>query len=317
MVGSIVSARDAYANRATATTSITNSLLRLNLAPSASASTIAQKKRKHQSPYVLAQVKARKAAHVSRQTVLSTERTKAMGHPVRGIPTPFLESFDTAQPLSSESIQADAAANDGSDAITDANTLVAENDEHDFLNHFITGTELEQTLDASSRLSMPRTADPHRQRELEEQHKIDEANAREAIKRIVSVENTSSKDRTRINIQRCIEIFGRHRTDLTLAPKPGKESHASGQIPRAGPDTGSSEVQISILTAKIRTLANFLDSPRGRKDKMNKRNLRLLVHRRQKLLRYMYKKERGGERWQHLIQSLGLTDATWHGEISL
>jgi len=43
----------------------------------------------------------------------------------------------------------------------------------------------------------------------------------------------------------------------------------------------------------------------------------LLVHRRQKLLAYLRKKERGGERWQHLIQTLGLTEGTWQGEISL
>jgi len=86
--------------------------------------------------------------------------------------------------------------------------------------------------------------------------------------------------------------------------------------PRVGPDTGSSEVQIAILTAKINTLADFLET-RGRKDKVNARNLRLLVHRRQKLLRYLRKKERGGERWKHLIETLGLTEATWMGEISM
>ena len=90
----------------------------------------------------------------------------------------------------------------------------------------------------------------------------------------------------------------------------------STKTPRAGPDTGSSEVQIAILTAKINVLADVLEA-RGSKDKVNKRNLRLLVHRRQKLLTYMKRKERGGERWTHLIQQLGLTEATYKGEISL
>jgi len=83
-----------------------------------------------------------------------------------------------------------------------------------------------------------------------------------------------------------------------------------------GPDTGSSEVQIAILTAKIRTLADFLET-RGRGDKVNKRNLRLLVHRRQKLLAYLERKERGGGRFKHVVETLGLTEGTWRGEISL
>jgi ribosomal protein S15 len=87
-------------------------------------------------------------------------------------------------------------------------------------------------------------------------------------------------------------------------------------IERAGPDTGSSEVQIAILTAKIRSLANFLET-RGKKDKVNKRNLRLLVHRRQKLLQYLRRKERGGPRYQRCVEMLGLTEGTWKGEISL
>jgi ribosomal protein S15 len=86
---------------------------------------------------------------------------------------------------------------------------------------------------------------------------------------------------------------------------------------RAGPDTGSSEVQIAILTAKIRTLTKALDINRGYKDKHNKRNLRLLVHRRQKLLAYMERKERGSERWTRMIEKLGLTPATWRGQIDL
>ena len=85
---------------------------------------------------------------------------------------------------------------------------------------------------------------------------------------------------------------------------------------RAGPDTGSPEVQIAILTTKIRVLAEHLGGL-GRKDKVNKRNLQLLVHKRQKLLRYLRRKERGGERWENVIKELGLEDASWKGEISL
>jgi ribosomal protein S15 len=134
----------------------------------------------------------------------------------------------------------------------------------------------------------------------------------------------------RVNITRCVETFGRHNTDKALPPRaphltainsnaapavrpPTNEAAASKRI---GPDTGSSEVQIAILTAKIKTVADFL-STRGKGDKHNKRNLRLLVHRRQKLLQYLRRKERGGPRWQHCIETLGLTEGTWKGEISL
>lgn len=75
-------------------------------------------------------------------------------------------------------------------------------------------------------------------------------------------------------------------------------------------------MQIAILTAKIRTLAEFMKT-RGKGDKANKRNLRLLVHRRQKLLVYLQRKEHGGPRWRHCIETLGLTEGTWRGEISL
>lgn len=94
------------------------------------------------------------------------------------------------------------------------------------------------------------------------------------------------------------------------------ETPSISRTPRAGPDTGSSEVQIAILTAKIRVLADSQEVV-GHKDKVNKRNLRLLVHRRQKLLKYLRRKERGSERWTNVVDKLGLTDGTWKEEISL
>lgn len=153
-----------------------------------------------------------------------------------------------------------------------------------------------------------------REQKLKEEHET----AEEALKRIASLSLGSSKDRIRVNIQRCVEVFGRHNTDQTLAPRPrsAANQHEPDKFPRVGQDTGSSEVQIAILTAKIRALADQLEL-RGHPDKVNKRNLRLLVHRRAKLLNYLRRKERGGPRWQHLIEKLGLTEGTWKGEISL
>jgi ribosomal protein S15 len=158
----------------------------------------------------------------------------------------------------------------------------------------------------------------------------DHARAAEAIARITALDNGSSKDRMRVNITRCVSTFGRHNTDHLLPPRapplasPNSpiphairpETNAEAATSRIGPDTGSSEVQIAILTAKIKTVKDFLET-RGKHDKHNKRNLRLLVHRRQKLLKYLRTKERGGPRWQHCIETLGLTEGTWRGEISL
>jgi len=64
-------------------------------------------------------------------------------------------------------------------------------------------------------------------------------------------------------------------------------------------------------------LANHLEKKGCQKDKINKRNLRVLVHKRQKLLAYLRRKERGSDRWQTLIETLGLGEGTWKGEISL
>ncbi|KAB8349415.1 hypothetical protein FH972_023442 [Carpinus fangiana] len=268
--------------------------------PTTKASAAAQKKRKYQDPYALAQAKARKAANISRQATLATERSKGLGDPVRGVTTPFIESFDTA--LNLEDHDADAKSTESSAA---ANSQ--------FMNHFISTSEFQQTLEQSRELTTPirsQVQDPAVYDDKTAQQKLDHANAMEALGRIASIENAGAKDRLRVNIQRCIETFGRHNTDAVLRPKPSKDTAAADKTPRVGPDTGSSEVQAAILTAKIRALANFLET-RGKKDKVNKRNLRLLVHKRQKHLAYLRRKERGGERWQNLIATLGLTEGTY------
>jgi ribosomal protein S15 len=134
--------------------------------------------------------------------------------------------------------------------------------------------------------------------------------AEEALRRITALDHGSSADRLHWNVKRCIETFGRHNTDNVLEVGTGT---GPNRIPRIGKDTGSSEVQIAILTAKIQVIAkNFKN-----KDKANKKNLRQMLHKRQKLLRYLHGKERGGPRWQSLVQTLGLTDAAWREQISI
>jgi len=198
------------------------------------------------------------------------------------------------------------------------------------LNHFIQPSELVQSLEHSRSLTQPiynkerDFADPDREAKATQRWLDGHARAVTAIARIASLANSSQKDKTRANIRRCIETFGRHNTDSELRPRPpvntgvyGGKGSIPEKTPRAGPDTGSSEVQIAILTAKIRVLATQLETKGGKKDKVNKRNLRLLVHKRQKLLSYLRTKERGSDRWQNLVQKLGLTEGTWRGEISL
>jgi ribosomal protein S15P/S13E len=42
---------------------------------------------------------------------------------------------------------------------------------------------------------------------------------------------------------------------------------------------------------------------------MNRANLRELCHKRQKILRYLKKKDKGGARYRNVMEALGLDDA--------
>lgn len=192
------------------------------------------------------------------------------------------------------------------------------------LNHFFTADELRAELLASKKLSAPyssldrNTVDINKESKAADIHQNNHAIRQEAVSRILAAENASSDQKTRINTQRCIERFGRHNTDTVFKPRelsPWQQERAVDSInKRAGVDTGSSEVQIAILTAKIRVLADQFEGV-SKNDKINKRNLRVLLHKRQKLLKYFEKKDRGGDRWHHLVETLGLTTACWRGEI--
>lgn len=292
-----------------------------------------RKQRFEHDPYIAAQKARKKAANLSRRAELQQTRVDSLGNPVRGESTPFVQSFDTGRPAAStaRSVPADAQ-----------------------LNYRFDPPAIESQLERSKRLAVPLAAieaqssasaaypwsssmrhntarnAPATAEEIEAQSQEEHARAAEAIARITALENGSSKDRMRVNITRCVETFGRHNTDKILPPRAPHLTNINSDAPpavrpetnvaatakRIGPDTGSSEVQIAILTAKIKTVADFL-STRGKGDKHNKRNLRLLVHRRQKLLQYLRRRERGGPRWQHCIETLGLTEGTWKGEISL
>lgn len=74
---------------------------------------------------------------------------------------------------------------------------------------------------------------------------------------------------------------------------------------RADKDTGSSEVQISLMTSRIKYLTEHFKV--NRKDFHSRRGLQHLVNKRRKLLKYL--KLREHTRYQTLIQSLGLRDS--------
>lgn len=67
-------------------------------------------------------------------------------------------------------------------------------------------------------------------------------------------------------------------------------------------DTGSPEVQIAILTSRIRTLTEHFKI--HKKDNHSRRGLLILVARRRKLLDYVKSKDE--ERYRQLIGRLGL-----------
>ncbi len=67
-------------------------------------------------------------------------------------------------------------------------------------------------------------------------------------------------------------------------------------------DTGSPEVQVALLTQRIKDITNHLRT--HKKDIHSRRGLLLLVSRRRRLLKYLSTK--GEDRYRDLIKKLGL-----------
>lgn len=77
------------------------------------------------------------------------------------------------------------------------------------------------------------------------------------------------------------------------------------QYKRDEKDTGSPEVQVSLITGRIKYLTDHFKD--HKKDFHSKRGLTQLVNKRRKLLKYL--KRNSQARYQTLIQSLGLRDS--------
>ncbi|XP_071432795.1 small ribosomal subunit protein uS15m [Pithys albifrons albifrons] len=84
----------------------------------------------------------------------------------------------------------------------------------------------------------------------------------DVVKRLLSLEMASQKEKMKVKIQQLVE-----------------------KVRRSPSDNGSFEVQVAILTAKIRMLEEHLQ--RHPKDKNNRRQMLMAVDRRKKLLSYL------------------------------
>lgn len=80
------------------------------------------------------------------------------------------------------------------------------------------------------------------------------------------------------------------------------KSEIVAQFQRAQGDTGSPEVQVALLTARINELTEHFKS--HKKDHHSRRGLLRMVSRRRKLLDYL--KGRNPDSYRNLIEKLGL-----------
>ncbi len=88
---------------------------------------------------------------------------------------------------------------------------------------------------------------------------------------------------------------------MTLLTKEEKQELVE-KFKRSNGDTGSSEVQIAILTKKISLLTEHLKA--NKRDHSGRRGLMMMVSRRRRLLDYL--KSREPQRYVDVIQALGI-----------
>jgi small subunit ribosomal protein S15 len=81
-----------------------------------------------------------------------------------------------------------------------------------------------------------------------------------------------------------------------------RKAELVGKYGRDEQDTGSTEVQVALLTARINELTEHLRS--HKKDHHSRRGLLMLVGRRRRLLRYLERTDL--ERYRGLVAELGL-----------
>ncbi len=87
---------------------------------------------------------------------------------------------------------------------------------------------------------------------------------------------------------------------------PEKKAEIIKKFARHEGDTGSPEVQIAILTERIKNLTEHIK--RNKKDLHSRRGLIGMVNKRRKLLKYL--KRVDIERYQKIIEELGIREAS-------
>lgn len=87
-----------------------------------------------------------------------------------------------------------------------------------------------------------------------------------------------------------------------MAFETADKSAVMQEYQRAANDTGSPEVQVALLTARINHLTQHF--VKNKKDHHSRRGLLRLVNRRRKLLDYL--KSKDSDRYRTLIERLGL-----------
>jgi len=108
--------------------------------------------------------------------------------------------------------------------------------------------------------------------------------------KLVDLRNANAKGIAFENRRRCVDAFS----------APGKPN-----------DTGRPEVQAAILTMRIRNLWSHLTE--FKRDIGNRRGLRILVHERSKILKYLKRLDR--DRYESLLPRLGLQAESVEGEL--
>lgn len=89
---------------------------------------------------------------------------------------------------------------------------------------------------------------------------------------------------------------------MTVADVADNKANLIKDYGRHGNDTGSSEVQIALLTDRIQNLSEHFQT--NNKDEHSKRGMLKLISRRKSLLQYL--KNEDIERYRSLIAKLGL-----------
>ena len=87
---------------------------------------------------------------------------------------------------------------------------------------------------------------------------------------------------------------------MSIAPT--KKRAVIEQFRTHATDTGSPEVQVAVLTERIRHLTEHLKT--NKKDHTSRRGLLMMVGKRSALLKYLARKDRA--RYQELVTTLGL-----------